>query len=90
MARQKAITLLDAQIGWTNPSGALEVSLYGKNLTDEEYFHNIVEFTSSSLPPPSAALPAPGDTITDPFATGHSLGYPAPGRTWGLTLRWNF
>jgi iron complex outermembrane receptor protein len=90
VARQKAITLLDAQIGWTNPSGALEVSLYGKNLTDEEYFHNIVEFTSSSLPPPSAALPAPGDTITDPFATGHSLGYPAPGRTWGLTLRWNF
>jgi iron complex outermembrane receptor protein len=90
VARQDAITLLDAQIGWTNASGSLELSLFGKNLTDEEYFHNIVQFTSSSLPPPGTADPAPGAVITDPFAVGHSLGYPAPGRTWGLNLRWNF
>ena len=90
VSRQEAITLLDAQIGWTNASGSLEVSLYGKNLSDEEYFHNIVEFTSSSLPPPAADPAPPGAIITDPFATGHSLGYPAPGRTWGLNLRWNF
>ena len=30
--------LLDARIGWTSNSGAWQVSLWGKNLTDEAYF----------------------------------------------------
>lgn len=88
--RQDSITLLDAAISWTNAEGSFEVSLYGKNLSDEEYFHNIVQFTSSSLPPPATAPAAPGAVITDPFSIGHSLGYPAPGRTWGLRGRFSF
>ncbi|HPF26295.1 MAG TPA: TonB-dependent receptor, partial [Steroidobacteraceae bacterium] len=89
-ALQDAVTLLDARIGWTNPDETLEVSLYGKNLSDEEYFHNIVQFTSSSLPPPGVAVPGQGTVITDPFSVGHSLGYPAPGRTWGLSVNYRF
>ncbi|MEZ5500388.1 MAG: TonB-dependent receptor [Steroidobacteraceae bacterium] len=90
VAKQSAITLLDASLSWRNADESLEVSLYGKNLSDEEYFHNIVQFTSSSLPPPGVAVPGQGTVITDPFAIGHSLGYPAPGRTWGLSLNWRF
>ncbi|MBK6596429.1 MAG: TonB-dependent receptor [Proteobacteria bacterium] len=89
-ARQAAVTLLDARVGWTNTDENLEVSLYGKNLSDEEYFHNIVQFTSSSLPPPGIAVPGQGTVVTDPFAIGHSLGYPAPGRTWGLNVNYKF
>lgn len=89
-ALQDAVTLLDARVGWTNQDETLEVSLYGKNLSDEEYFHNIVQFTSSSLPPPGVAVPGQGTVVTDPFAVGHSLGYPAPGRTWGLSVNYRF
>lgn len=89
-AKQAAITLLDARVGWTDARDQLEVSLYGKNLSDEEYFHNIVQFTSASLPPPGVAVPGQGTVITDPFAVGHALGYPAPGRTWGLSLKYRF
>jgi iron complex outermembrane receptor protein len=30
--------LWDARVGWTSNSGAWEVALWGKNLTDEGYF----------------------------------------------------
>jgi iron complex outermembrane receptor protein len=90
VARQSAYTLVDARVAWTSDSGAIELAAYGKNLTDEKYFHNIVQFTSSSLPPP-ATTPAPaGGIITDPFAVGHALGYPAPGATWGLEVNYRF
>ena len=46
--------------------------MYGKNLTDEEYLHNIVQFTSTS------------DARIDVFGIGNALGYAAPGRTWGV------
>jgi iron complex outermembrane recepter protein len=87
-AQQKAYTLLDARLGWESADGAWEASLYGKNLTDERYFHNIVQFTSSSLPPPATG-PATGP-VTDPLSVGHALGYPAPGSTWGLDLTFRF
>jgi iron complex outermembrane receptor protein len=85
--RQEAYSLLDARIAWTAPSGALEVAAWGKNLTDEDYFHNIVQFTSTSNPPNS---PGPGGAITDPFSIGNGLGYPAPGRTWGVDVTYRF
>ncbi|MCZ8131997.1 MAG: TonB-dependent receptor [Steroidobacteraceae bacterium] len=88
--RQPAYTLVDARVSWTNPAGNLEVAAYGKNLGDEEYFHNIIQFTSTSLPPPRFALPAPGARVTDPFSIGNALGYPAPGRTWGVDLTYRF
>lgn len=78
VASQEAITLVDARVGWENDSGALSVAAFGKNLTDEEYFHNIVQFTSTS------------DANRDIFAVGNGLGYAAAGRTWGLEVMYRF
>ncbi|MEZ5459347.1 MAG: TonB-dependent receptor [Steroidobacteraceae bacterium] len=75
---QGSYTLLDARVGYETENGAFAVALFAKNLTDEEYFHNIVQFTSTS------------DTAIDIFNVGHALGYPAPGRQWGLELRYSF
>ena len=59
-------------------AAALEVSAFGKNLGDEDYFHNIVQFTSTS------------DARRDPFNIGNALGYAAPGRQWGVELTYRF
>ena len=75
---QDAYSLLDARVAYTSANGALELALFGKNLGDEEYFHNIVQFTSTS------------DARRDPFNIGNALGYPAPGRQWGVELTYRF
>ncbi len=72
IASQSSVTLLDARAAWSNGAGNLELAVYGKNLTDEEYLHNIVQFTSTS------------DARLDVFGIGNALGYAAPGRTWGV------
>jgi len=77
-ASQSSYTLLDARIGYESASGAVTLALFGKNLGGEEYFHNIVQFTSTS------------DTVLDVFNVGHALGYPAPGRQWGVEFRYRF
>lgn len=56
----------------------MELALFGKNLGDEEYCHNIVQFTSTS------------DARRDPFNIGNALGYPAPGRQRGVELTYRF
>lgn len=89
-ASQKSYTLVDGRITWAPEAGNFEVSVFGKNLWDKEYFHNIVQFTSTSLTPPATALPGPGVPVTDPFSIGHALGYPAPGRQWGIEARYKF
>jgi len=75
---QKAYTLVDARVSYTAEGGALELSAFGRNLGDEDYFHNIVQFTSTS------------DARRDPFNIGSALGYPAPGRQWGVELTYRF
>ena len=75
---QDAITLVDARASWFSPGGRLELSAYGKNLSDEEYFHNGVRFTSTS------------DPAKDVFQIGNALGYPAPGRSWGVRATYRF
>jgi iron complex outermembrane receptor protein len=75
---QESYTVVDARIAYESASGALSVALFGKNLSDEEYFHNIVQFTSTS------------DTVRDVFNVGHALGYPAPGRQYGVELTYRF
>lgn len=89
-ASQKSYTLLDGRITWAPESEAFEISLFGKNLGDKDYFHNIVQFTSASLTPPAAALPGAGVPVTDPFSIGNALGYPAPGRQWGIEAKYKF
>ncbi|WP_405237108.1 TonB-dependent receptor [Lentisalinibacter orientalis] len=75
---QDATTLVDGRVAWVSADGNWELAAYGKNLTDEEYFQNTVRFTSLSEGNPA-----------DRFNIGAGLGYPAPGRSWGVeaTLR---
>jgi len=75
---QEAYTLVDARIGFENEAGNLSVGAFVKNLADEDYFHNIVQFTSTS------------DARKDIFAIGNALGYPAAGRQWGLEVSYRF
>jgi iron complex outermembrane receptor protein len=75
---QEAITLLDARIAWLSADANWELAAFGKNLSDEDYFHNGVRFTSTS------------DPAKDVFQIGNALGYPAPGRTWGVQATWRF
>jgi iron complex outermembrane receptor protein len=85
-ARQGGYALYDAQLAY-DPTRNWQVAAYGKNLANKEYVYNIVQFTSTSNPP---SLPGPGGVITDRFSVGNSLGYPAPGRTWGLEATYRF
>lgn len=89
-ASQSSYTLIDGRITWAPEQGNFEISLFGKNLWDKEHVHNIVQFTSTSLPPPATALPGAGVPVTDPFSIGSALGYPAPGRQWGLEAKYRF
>jgi len=75
---QEGYTLVDARVSYTTQGGLLEVAAFGKNLGDEDYFQNIVQFTSTS------------DARKDPFNIGNALGYPAPGRQWGVELTYRF
>jgi outer membrane receptor protein involved in Fe transport len=75
---QAAYTLLDLRIGYENRARNLGLGAFVKNLTDEDYFHNIVQFTSTS------------DARKDIFAIGNALGYPAAGRQWGLEATYRF
>ena len=70
---QDAITLVDARVAYESPGDRFEVAVYGRNITDEEYFQNTVRFTSLSEGNPA-----------DRFNIGAGLGYPAPGSTWGI------
>lgn len=75
---QASYTLVDARVGYENAAGNFAVGAFVKNLTDEAYFHNIVQFTSTS------------DARKDVFAIGNALGYPAAGRQWGLEVTYRF
>jgi len=75
---QTSYTLVDARIGYENAAGNLAIGAFVKNLTEEDYFNNIVQFTSTS------------DARKDVFAIGNALGYPAPGRQWGLEVTYRF
>jgi iron complex outermembrane receptor protein len=89
-ASQSSYTLVDARLTWAPNDSNFEVSIFGKNLWDKEYVHNVVQFTSTSLPPPATALPNAGVPVTDPFAIGSALGYPGPGRQLGIEAKYRF
>ena len=76
---QSDITLIDARVAYVAADGRYEIALYGKNLSDEEYFQNTVRFTSLSQGNPA-----------DRFNIGAGLGYPAPGQSWGVEAIYRF
>lgn len=43
---QDAYTLLSGSVGWTSPSEKWDVSVYGSNLTDEEYVVHVAPFST--------------------------------------------
>lgn len=54
---QPGYDLVNARITYEPPSGNWDISVFGKNLTDEEYFRNIV-------PVSGAGVGTPGDPMT--------------------------
>jgi iron complex outermembrane receptor protein len=82
---QSSYTVIDGRLTWTPESEEFEIALWGKNLWNKKYVHNIVTFTSTSLTPAN-----PGVPVTDPFSVGNALGYPAPGRQWGVEAKYKF
>ncbi len=75
---QNAFNIVDARISWLLGDGRWSLSAFGKNLGDEEYFHNVVRFTSTS------------DAVADPLGIGNALGYTAPGRSVGVQVSYSF
>jgi iron complex outermembrane receptor protein len=90
VARQESYTLFDGRVAWAPDDATFSIAAYGKNIFNKNYFHNIVQFTSTSLTPPATALPGAGVVVTDRFSVGHALGYPAPGAQWGIELTYRF
>ncbi len=76
---QDATTLVDGRVAWLSSGGEWEIAAYAKNLFDEEYYQNTVRFTSLSEGNPA-----------DRFNIGAGLGYPAPGRSWGVEATYRF
>lgn len=70
---QDAVTLVGARLGLAAPDGRWRVSAYGKNLTDEVYYH-------LKIGQPLAAFISAGGTSQ---AQGY-VGFYAPPRTWGV------
>lgn len=69
---QESYDVLNARVTWRLASGRWAFSLYGENLTDEDYFTNALE----------SGVPTPGvDRVVPQFFVG------AP-RTWGVRFRY--
>lgn len=78
VASNGGLTLVDARLGVGADDGRWEVAVFAKNLTDEEYFANVVRFTSTS------------DPALDTARIGNALGYPAQGRQIGVQASIDF
>ena len=76
---QDGFALLDARIAYVAEDESWEIAVFGKNLTDEEYFQNTVRFTSLSQ-----GNPADVDNI------GAGLGYPGEGLSYGVQASYRF
>jgi iron complex outermembrane receptor protein len=74
VASNDPLTLVDARIGIGATDDRWNIAVIGKNLTDEDYFSNVVRFTSTSIP------------SADPSNIGNALGYPQPGRSINVQL----
>lgn len=53
--RQPAYGLLNGQLSWTSPSRAIELAVWGRNLTNHEYYSSVVESANGDIG--SAAAP---------------------------------
>lgn len=76
---QDGFALLDARIAYVAEDESWEVAVFGKNLTDEEYFQNTVRFTSLSQGNPA-----------DVNNIGAALGFPGEGLSYGVQGTYRF
>ena len=71
---QESYNVLNARLSYRTAGGSWRFTLYGENLTDEEYFTNALE----------SGVPAPG---VDPVVPQFHLGAP---RMWGVQVAYNY
>ncbi len=71
---QDSYNVLNARLSYRTSSGSWRFTLYGNNLSDEEYFTNALE----------SGVPMPG---VDPVVPQFFLGAP---RTWGVQVAYNY
>lgn len=76
---QDGFALLDVRIAYVAEDESWEFAIFGKNLTDEEYFQNTVRFTSLSQGNPA-----------DVNNIGAGLGYPGEGLSYGVQASYRF
>ena len=76
---QAPLTLLSGNITYQPSNRQWRMNLWGKNLTNRDYFQNTVRFTSISQ-----GNPADSNNI------GGALGYPASGRSYGASWSLGF
>jgi iron complex outermembrane receptor protein len=76
---QPSVTLVDAHLGILSHRGNWRVSLWGRNLTNVNYYSSVATL------PQAANLSAGGTTAAQGF-----VGWPAPPRTFGVELNKKF
>ena len=85
-SRQDSYGLLDARFVWNLANGRTSVTIWGTNLTDEEYFRGALDLPSETLIDGSTT-----DRYGDPILPdlGSTTIYPSEPRRFGLTLTHN-
>jgi iron complex outermembrane receptor protein len=71
---QESYNVLNARLSYRTPDGSWRFTLYGNNLSDEEYFTNALE----------SGVPMQG---VDPVVPQFFLGAP---QTWGVQVAYNY
>ena len=83
-SRQEPYGLMDARITWRLANGNTTISLWGRNLTDEEYYSTAVDLTSGLSPTDRQFVTGVG------VPTGTNTKYWGEPRRFGLEVRHSF
>ena len=83
-SRQEPYGLMDARVTWALGNGRTSISLWGRNLTDEEYYATAIDLSGGLSPNDPQFIPGVG------VATGTNTKYWGEPRRFGLELRHTF
>ena len=83
-SRQDDFGLMDARITWVMPNGNTSLSLWGRNLTDEEYYVSAIDLSGGLSPSDPQFIEGVG------VATGTNTKYWGEPQRYGLELRHTF